>query len=91
MATKPRDSNDPRMPAIWENPDAVAIKALVRGEASAEQQQRAVAFIINTIAKTYDMSYRQNPYDTAFAEGMRFVGNQIVKLININLASLKRG
>lgn len=76
------------MPFPWELADANAIKALVRGDANSVQQQRAIDFIIR-MARTYDLSYFPSDRDTAFAEGSRFVGLQIVKLININTSTLK--
>lgn len=82
--------DDPRIPTKWDVADAAAIKALVRGEATPDQQKHAINFIITNIAKRDDLSYRPNPYDTAFAEGMRFVGSQVVKLININLEIFKK-
>ena len=59
--------------------DVQAIRAVMRGDATAFQQKRAMDFIINEVAGTYDMSYR--PGDThaaAFAEGKRFVGHSLV-------------
>jgi hypothetical protein len=82
---------EPWKPTDWEPADAAAIQALVRGEATADQQRRAMDFIINGIARTYDLSYRPNSdRDTVFAEGKRFVGLQIVKAINLNLARIRQ-
>ena len=81
----------PRIPA-WQpvetDPDdAEALKALVRGDASEEQQRRAVNWFITKAAGTYDLSFRSDAEggdrETAFAEGRRFVGLQAVKLINM--------
>lgn len=69
-----------------------AFQALVRGDASPDMQQRAVKWLIGA-AGTYDLSYRPGPggdRDTVFAEGKRFMGQQVVKLINLDLAKLKR-
>jgi hypothetical protein len=90
MAIKPRKNDDPRMPEYWEPADAQAIQAVVRGDATDYQQQRAMSFIVNKLCHTYDLSYRPVPQDTAFAEGRRFVGLQLVKLININAGLLKK-
>ena len=80
----------PYIPSPWETPDVAAIQALHRGDATADQQKRALDYII-TMAGTYDLSYRpESDRDTAFAEGKRFVGLQIVKAINLNLAALKQ-
>lgn len=82
---------DPWKPTEWEPADVAAIQALTRGEATADQQRRAVDYIIRDIAGTYDMSYRpSSDRDTAFAEGKRFVGLQIVKAVNLNLAAIRQ-
>lgn len=82
----------PWLPADWDIADASAIQALQRGDASAEQQRRALGWIINTAAGTYDLSYRpggqDGERDTAFALGRVFVGQQIVKLMKISLTKL---
>jgi hypothetical protein len=61
-----------------------AIKLLHAGTASASQQQAALKWIIEGLCGTYDMSYRpESDRDTAFAEGKRHVGNQIIRQINL--------
>ncbi len=81
--------SEPWKPPHWEIEDAGAIQALLRGEAQAHQQQRALAYIIETLCGTYDMSFRPtSERDTCFAEGKRFVGNQLVKLTKINLSKV---
>jgi hypothetical protein len=80
----------PWMPPLWELADARALQDLARGEAAPHQQQRALEYIVNTLAATYDLSYRpDSDRDTTFAEGRRFVGLQIVKLLKLNLENLK--
>jgi hypothetical protein len=72
-------------PNNYEVADAYAIQALVRGDASPEMQRRAIDWIINRAAHTYDQSfYPADANLTAFAEGMRSVGNQIVKLSKLD-------
>src|SRR6185437_11911050 len=81
---------DPWKPAAWENADAGAIQALMRGDAAAHQQQRAIKFIVEQVCGTYDLSYRSaSDRDTCFAEGKRSVGLQIVKLTHVNLSTFK--
>ena len=77
------------MPPDWELADAGALQALQRGDASPDMQQRALKYVIEVLAGTYDMSYRDNDRDTTFAEGRRFVGLQCVKLLKVNLGALK--
>ena len=82
----------PWMPAPYEIADASAFQALVRGDAPADLQQRAVRWLVNACG-TYDMSYRPGPSgdrETTFAEGKRSIGLQVVKLLNLDLAKLRR-
>lgn len=73
----------------YETADAYAIQALMRGDASPEMQQRALKWIIERAALTYDQSfYPESPHMTSFAEGMRSVGNQIVKLTKLDTKKL---
>lgn len=74
-------------PAKWDTADASALQALVRGDADAHQQQRALNWIIYNAAGTYDLEYRAEPRDHAFASGRRFVGLQIVKMLKLNTAA----
>jgi hypothetical protein len=76
----------PWRPAPYEEADVYAIKALAAGVANEGQQQRALGWIVNTLCGTYDLSYRpDSDRNTAFAEGKRHVGNQLVKLTKIIL------
>lgn len=82
---KPRDPA--WVPAPYEVYDVDAIRAVARGEADPHQQKRALDWIINTAAGAYELSFRSDGQggerETAFAEGRRFVGMQIVKLANM--------
>lgn len=81
---------EPWIPPAWELPDAAALQALVRGDANPDQQQRALKYVIETLCGTYDMSFRSGkPDETAFAEGKRFVGLQLVKLVRVNLPAIR--
>lgn len=74
-------------PSQYDKPDIFAIKAVADGTASEDQQKRAIAWLINKAAMTYDVSFRSDAdggdRETAFAEGRRFVGLEIVKMINM--------
>jgi len=88
----PRKASDPWLPVPYDKADAAAIQALRRGDASAEQQIRAIGFIVEVICARNDMSFRPGPEgdrDTVFAEGRRFVGNQIVKLAKLPIGKLE--
>ena len=77
----------PHAPAPYSEDEVRAIKALAEGEASAGQQKMALAWIIKGAAGTYDQSFvPTEPETTAFTEGRRSVGNQIVKLVNMPTA-----
>jgi len=78
-------------PPPYEAADITAIQQLERGEATPEMQKRALAWIINPVAGTYDQSYRPgDPHETTFAEGRRFVGNAIIKLLKLDPAKVRR-
>lgn len=85
--------------APWKPPeyaiaDVVAIKALYDGTADKQQQQRALTCIIDILSGRNDMSYRpgglEGDRDTCFAEGRRYVGQQLVKMVKVNLDKLRR-
>lgn len=69
--------------------DAIAIRALAAGEAEPDQQKRALDAIITRIACADDMSFRADDHggtrETDFAEGKRYVGLQIRKVVNTPL------
>ena len=65
--------------------DHAALKACQAGEASGIQQQRALRWIIEKAAATYDLPFRpgaDGARDTDFACGRMFVGQQIVRELN---------
>ena len=78
----------PYLPPEWLPADASAIQALVRGDATPEQQQRAINWIVYAAAATNDLEYRTEDRDHAFASGRRFVGLQINKMIGINVNAI---
>lgn len=81
----------PWKPPAYEPADASAFQALARGEANQEQQTRALKWLIERAAATYELSYSpRSDRDTAFAEGRRFVGLQVVKMLKLNVSELVR-
>lgn len=84
----------PWTPPDYEPADASAMQALLRGEADSYQQQRALKWIIEKAAGTYDQSFYPGAEDgrrnTDFAEGRRFVGNAVVKLTRLDVSTLVR-
>jgi hypothetical protein len=90
MSKKP--ATQPWFPAAYDETITGAIKALNAGNANEGQQQRALRWIIEVVAGTYDMAYRpDSDRDTAFAEGKRFVGNQIVKQLKLTTPERRGG
>jgi hypothetical protein len=78
------------LPPGWDIADAHAIQRLASGEATPDQQKRALRYVVETLCATYDLPYRpESARDTDFALGRMFVGQQIVKLTKINLSTLK--
>lgn len=74
----------PWHPAPWEKSDALAIKALASGTASEGQQVQALKWIVETLCGAYQLPYiPDSDRDTSFAAGKMFVGQQIVKLVNM--------
>lgn len=89
MSKKPTAPPAPYEPAGYAIPDVAAIQALARGDASKEQQQRALNWIIYNAARAYDLDYRPDSRDHAFASGKRFVGLQLVTMLKIEISKLK--
>ena len=86
------NSQKPWVPPKWEKPDAASLQAVLRGEATSDQQIRAINFIVVTLCGVNEMSFRSGPEgdrETAFAEGRRFVGAQITKMTKIPLSKIK--
>lgn len=82
----------PWLPPAYEKADVSAIQALAAGLASPEQQKRALDWIINQAAGTYDLAYRpggeDGSRDTTFALGRVFVGQQVVKMLKLSLGMI---
>lgn len=84
---------EPWKPAHYDIADAAAIQALARGDASPDQQKRALIWIVEVCSARSDMSFRPGAggdRDTIFAEGKRWVGIQVAKLANLNLMNMKK-
>ena len=67
--------------APFDRNDAIAIRALTDGVASADQQKRALKWIVNGAAMLTSQSFVAGQADvTAFNEGRRCVAKQIIHL-----------
>lgn len=91
MPAKKIDALPHYTPPKFQPADAYALKALQTGTANEAQQKRALDWIIRSAAWTYEQTYSPaSDRDTAFAEGRRFVGLQIVKLLNLSAGVLDK-
>lgn len=91
MTVKPVPPAPVDQPAGFEIADVAAIQAVYRGEASPEQQKRAMDWIVKSAAQIGGQSFRAgDSHATAFAEGRRFVGAQTLGLLGLRLDDLKR-
>ena len=77
-------------PASLDPGVAAALQALEKGSANLHQQKLALNWLIHKCCRTYDLSYRPGrDGETAFAEGRRFVGLQLVRVLALKLGTLK--
>lgn len=75
----------------YDIPVVAAVQAMQRGEATPDQQKQLLNWIINQAAATYDISFQlDGDRFTNFAEGRRFVGAQLVKLLHLNVSALRK-
>lgn len=75
--------SEPWAPTPWAKADAYALKAMAAGTASDIQQKRAMEWILHACG-IRDLSFRpDSARATDFAEGKRFVGLQIAKLVQL--------
>lgn len=77
----------PHKPADWEPADFYAVQMLHAGKANAIQQQRALKWIIEEAAGTYQLGWHpESDHASSFVAGRRFVGLQIIKALAVNTA-----
>ena len=77
----------PWLPATYERADVVAWQAIQAGTADAVQQKRVLKWLIENLTGTYEMTFYpggEGPRNSDFAQGKRFVGLQVVKLLHLN-------
>ena len=87
---KRKAATDPWMPAPYDVADVAALQALEKGIASETQQKRALIYIVQTLAMTYEHTHYPDERNTCFANGRRWVGLQIVKLLRLNLKEIQQ-
>lgn len=84
---------EPWAPPTPDLPDVVALKALAQGSATPEQQIRALKFIVEKVAGTYEEVYcpgADGDRNTAYALGKRRVGTYIVSLLSADIRKFKK-
>ena len=97
MPRRPADPSlpkaEPWKPSHYEVADVAAIQALQRGDATEDQQKRALRYVIEVLCGTYDLQFRpggpEGDRNTCFAAGKAFVGQQMVKMLHLNTHALK--
>lgn len=77
-------------PTPYELSDAVAMHALALGEATPDQQKRALNWIIYNACGTYEPEFRSDAREHAAVSGRRLVGLEIVKMLKLNTSALVR-
>jgi hypothetical protein len=90
MTAKKKEWRIPFLPVQYEAADASAFQALQTGTAEPHQQQRALKWLIESAASTYEFQLCETDRETAFALGRAFVGQQVVKMLRINTSTMTR-
>lgn len=86
---------EPKSLINWNNvpfkiADVAALQALMRGDASPDQQKRALTWVIEKGAQTYEPEYKTDSRDHAYCSGRRSVGLNIVFLLHADLSKLQQ-
>ena len=85
----PYNDIDSIMDANTTSAVSMAFKSLEAGSASPEQQKFVLDFLIKIGCRTYDTDWFPEERVSCFAAGRRFVGQQIVRMLNLNVGGLK--
>lgn len=80
---------EPWKPATYTKADVAALQSLEKGVAGPHEQQRALKFIVEELGMTYQHTHFEGDRDTCFANGRRFVGLQIVKLLRLKVTEIQ--
>lgn len=75
--------------ADYELADVSALQALQNGNADADQQKRALDWVLNQASRIKEVTFQpDSDRASAFAEGRRYVGLQIAKLLSLSTRDL---
>lgn len=92
----PKDKNMPYndwdkiMDSATTSSISMAFKSLSEGVASEEQQKNVLEFLIRIGCRTYDTDWFQDERISCFAAGRRYVGQQIVRFINLKIGKQEK-
>lgn len=91
MKPTPRPKNPPPWAtAPWDVADVGAVQALDRGEATPDQQKRALKWITEGAAQVGEDAFIPgHPETSQYLMGRQSVGKQIIKLLKLNLSQLR--
>lgn len=79
------------VPPHLEIQDGYALQALERGEATPEQQQRALRWIVEVACMAYQDTFDiDNERKSSHMQGRRFVGLAIIQAIKLNMQAVKK-
>lgn len=89
------DKSAPHLPAEYDEDTLMAVRAFHEGKASESQQIIVRDWLLHSVCRVDDMSFRPGGDDgrraSDFAEGKRYVANQYRKMLNpITLQALKK-
>lgn len=79
---RPAPSANPLERPDYYEADVHALRALLIGNATPDQQKRACKFVIDHICGTYDMAFRPDARMTDLALGKQWVGQTLVWFFN---------
>ena len=86
-----RKPSGPHEPPKWDVVHIAAFQAMEKGEATPHQQQVALDWLLHAASGIQNLSYwPESDRATAFAEGRRFVGLQVAKLLQLNAGAFKQ-
>lgn len=87
---KPAPVQPVDFPAVFTLGDATALKALEAGVADADQQKRALDWVLRHACDLGGIGFRMGAPDAlAFHEGRRFAGSQIVGLLKLDTSKIR--
>lgn len=88
---KRTDPPPPFLPADYHLADLTAVQAIAAGTATADQQRRALKWIVEQVCDTYGLGWHPDGgHASSFVAGRRFAGLQIVKAANVNVSALRK-